>query len=131
VEPASTEATAPTTTPAVEPVPATEQQQPAAAPTIATEEEAAGQSDAGEESISIGDPASEAVTGAVPPVSAAPGVHSGSGTVVVTVSTPPPPPPSAPVAEPAPPVAAPPVEAPAPESSGGDGESAAPEEPSL
>jgi RNA polymerase sigma factor (sigma-70 family) len=132
VEAATTEVTtAPAATPAVEPAPAAEQ--PATEPALVTEEEAAGQSNAGEESISIGDPASEAVTGAVPPVSTAPGVHSAGGTVVVTVggSTPPPPPPSPPVSEPAPPVAEPPVEAPAAEDSGSDGESAAPEEPAL
>jgi RNA polymerase sigma factor (sigma-70 family) len=96
------ETTAPSASPAVEPVP--EAQEPAAAPApAATDEEAAGQSNAGEETISAGDPAVEAVTGATPPAGSTPGVHSGGSTVVVTVggSTPPPPPP-APAAEPAP-----------------------------
>jgi RNA polymerase sigma factor (sigma-70 family) len=130
VEAATTEATtAPVPAPTAEPAPAAEQ--PTPEPALAAEEEAAGQSNTDGESIGIGDPTSEAVTGAVPPASTAPGVHSGGGTVVVTVQTPPPPPPPAPVAETAPPVAMPPVEAPTPESSGSDGESAAPEEPAL
>jgi RNA polymerase sigma factor (sigma-70 family) len=131
---AAPEATVPEPTPTLEPVPET--RAPTAAPAPASVEEAAGQSNAGEESITAGDPASEALTGAtsptgaLPPASATPGAHSGGGTVVVTVggsgSTPPPPPADPPASEPAPPPA-PPAESPPPASSGGDGESASPE----
>jgi RNA polymerase sigma factor (sigma-70 family) len=130
----ATEATIPEPTPTVEPVPETQTPAP---PAPATAEEAAGQSSAGEESITAGDPASEALTGAtsptgaVPPAGTTPGAHSGGGTVVVTVggsgATPPPPPPSPPATEPAPPPAAPPAEPPPAASSGTDGESALPE----
>jgi RNA polymerase sigma factor (sigma-70 family) len=103
--------------------------------TTATVEEAAGQSNA-EETISAGDPASEALTGATAPTGAAvptgapAGAHSGGGTVVVTVggsgSTPPPPPASEPAPAPAPPAESPP---PASSSETGDGDtgSTAPE----
>jgi RNA polymerase sigma factor (sigma-70 family) len=130
---AAPEATVPEPTPTVAPAP--EAEAPATAPAPATVEEAAGQSKAGEESITSGDPASEAVTGAtsptgaLPPPSATPGAHGGGGTVVVTVggSTPPPPPSADPPAsESAPPPAAP-VESSPPASSGGDGESSLPE----
>jgi RNA polymerase sigma factor (sigma-70 family) len=131
---AAPEATVPEPTPTAEPIPEAEAP---VAPAPATVEEAAGQSNAGEESITSGDPASEALTGAtsptgaVPPISATPGAHGGGGTVVVTVggSTPPPPPPASPPAsEPTAPPTAPPAESPPPPaSSGGDGESASPE----
>ena len=128
------EATVPT---AVEPAP---QEQPVAEPApVALDAEANGQSAPSEETISTGDPAVEAVTGATPPGTAA-GAHSGGGTVVVTVggspatpSSPPPPPPAA--AEPPPP-AAPPVESPPPaeeppppSSDSGDGETPPPPPP--
>jgi RNA polymerase sigma factor (sigma-70 family) len=89
----------------------------------ATSEEAAGQSNAGEETISAGDPAVEAVNVATPPVGSTPGVHNGGSTVVVTVgSAPTPPPPAAPATEPAP-EAAPPAESPPPaDPESGDGE---------
>jgi RNA polymerase sigma factor (sigma-70 family) len=121
------EAKAPPAPVAVEPAPEAPVVEPA--PTPATgDEEAAGQSNAGEETISTGNPAVEAVTVATPPAGSAPGVHSGGSTVVVTVggSTPPPPPATT---EPAP-EAAPPAESPPPaEAESGDGEtgSAAPE----
>ncbi len=124
------EATAPAPAPAaVEPAPAAAAEE--TAPAAPAEVEAAGQSNADDESIAVSDPAGESVTGATTPTGAAPaagavpGAHSGGSLVVVTVgsgSTPPPPPPPAPVVEPAPPVA-PPAESPAPEG----GESAAPE----
>ncbi len=108
------EATAPPAEPAVEPVPAEEPVEPAP---VALDEEAAGQSAAGEETISTGDPASEAVTGATAPAGTvtpgAAGAHSGGSTVVVTVgggSTTP----TAPAAT-TPPPAAEPAPAPAPE----------------
>jgi RNA polymerase sigma factor (sigma-70 family) len=127
------EATAPAPAPTVEPAPEAAAVEPA--PAATAEEGAAGQSNAGEESIGGGDPANESVTGATAPTGtgptagAAPGAHSGGGTVVVTVGgsvTPPPSPAAAPATEPAPPVA-PPAESPPPEESGADGESAAPE----
>ena len=113
---------------AVEAAPEAPTAEPAPTP-AAGDEEAAGQSNAGEETISTGNPAVEAVTVATPPAGSAPGVHSGGSTVVVTVggSTPPPPPPAA--TEPTP-EAAPPAESPPPaEAESGDGEtgSAAPE----
>jgi RNA polymerase sigma factor (sigma-70 family) len=115
------EATTPPPVPAVEPAP----QEAAVEPTpIAADEEAAGQSATGEETVSAGGPAVEAVTGATPPAGATAGAHSGGGTVVVTVggspSTPSTPPPasSPPATEPAPPAAEAPVESPPAESSG-------------
>jgi RNA polymerase sigma factor (sigma-70 family) len=129
------EAAAPAAPPAVEAVPAQETAEPAAVP-VAIDQEASGQSTGGEETISTGDPAAEAVTGATPPSGVVAGVHNGGGTVVVTVGgtapTPPatpapaesPPPPS----EPAP--ADPPAESPPPASPSeteGDGEVAVPE----
>jgi RNA polymerase sigma factor (sigma-70 family) len=131
---AEPEAATPPPVPAVEPVPAAAA--PTAEPTLVSDEEAAG-SNAGEEAITGGDPASEALTGATAPTgtaaatSPAPGAHGGSTVVVVVGTTTPPPPPAAapPVTEPAP-APAPPVEAsPAPEGTSGDGE-AAPAEPS-
>ncbi len=112
----------------VEPVPA--QTEGTEATTRAVEAEATGQS--AEETISTGDPAAEAVTEATPPAGAAPGAHSGGGTVVVTVggspsgsappASPPPassPPPSEPAPAPAPPPPAePPAETQPPASSG-------------
>ncbi len=133
------EATEPPAPPAVEPAP----KEPAAesAP-VALEEEAVGQSASGEETISTGDPAVEAVTGATPPAGATPGAHSGGGTVVVTVgggpssttsSPPPPPPPAAePAPAPAPPAESPPAESPPPSSGSGEGEvSSPPSEPAA
>jgi RNA polymerase sigma factor (sigma-70 family) len=125
VTPEATTAPAP---PQVEPVP----QDPALEPTpTAASEEAAGQSAAGEETISSGDPATEAVTGATPQATAPAGVHSGGGTVVVVVSstgstTPPPPPASPPATEPEP-AAEPPAESAPPAATSGDGEASAPE----
>jgi RNA polymerase sigma factor (sigma-70 family) len=96
---------APETAPAVEPVQAeTEAAVPAA------EEEASGQA-TGEETISTGDPAVEAVTGATPQSGSTAGAHGGSGTVVVTVTGPPP---SSPPAESPPPSSSPPPSEPAP-----------------
>jgi RNA polymerase sigma factor (sigma-70 family) len=120
------EATAPPAPPQVEAAP----QEPALEPTpTAASEEATGQSTAGEETISGGDPATEAVTGATPQAAAPAGAHSGGGTVVVVVgstgSTPPPAPPSAPATEPEP-AAEPPVES-VPPAASGDGEASAPE----
>jgi RNA polymerase sigma factor (sigma-70 family) len=107
---------------AVEPAPQAPATEPAPAAATA-DEEAAGQSNADEETISGGDPAVEAVTPATPPAGTTPGVHSGGSTVVVTVvGSTPPPPPAAPVAEPAP-AATPPAESPPPaEAESGDGE---------
>jgi RNA polymerase sigma factor (sigma-70 family) len=123
--------TAPPAAPAVEPVP----QEPAAEPVpTAIDEVATGQADGDEETISTGDPAVEAVTGATPPAGTAAGAHSGGGTVVVTVggspsSTPPPassPPPSEPAPAPAPPPAAPAESPPASSGSAGEGETPPP-----
>jgi RNA polymerase sigma factor (sigma-70 family) len=119
---------APPATPAVEPVPV----QPEAETVSAAEEEATGQS-AGEETISTGDPAMEAVTEATPQSGAQAGAHGGSGTVVVTVggstSSPPaespPPAPSPPQSEPAP-APTPPAESPPAGSSSGEGEAPSP-----
>jgi RNA polymerase sigma factor (sigma-70 family) len=112
------EATTQPPVPAVEPAP----QEAAVEPTpITADEEAAGQSAAGEETISAGGPAVEAVTGATPPAGVTAGAHSGGGTVVVTVggsgsgsapSTPPPASTTPPATEPAPPPAEPPAAAP-------------------
>ncbi len=109
----SPEAVAPAP-PAVESLPAAPAPEP---DPVVLDDEAAGQSAAGEE-ISTGDPAGEAVTGATPPVGATPPPGAGHGTapvVVVTVgagpAAPAPPASAPPVAEPAP---APPVEAEAP-----------------
>jgi RNA polymerase sigma factor (sigma-70 family) len=120
------EEVAPPAAPAVEPAP-----EPAAvkpAPAAATEEEAAGQSTSGEETIAGGNPAAEAVTGATPQAGVPAGAHSGGGTVVVTVGSPPPPPPptpTPPAAEPAP-APAPPAESP-PASSSSESEAPSPE----
>jgi RNA polymerase sigma factor (sigma-70 family) len=128
------QATAPPAAPAVEPAP----QEPAVEPVpAASDEEVAGQSASGEETVSAGDPAVEAVTGATPPAGGTAGAHSGGGTVVVTVGggpappTPPaastpPPPSSPPAAEPAPPPA-PPAESTAPANSGAAEGEAAPD----
>jgi RNA polymerase sigma factor (sigma-70 family) len=120
------EVTAPPAAPAVEPAPQEPVVEPA--PVAAADEEAVGQSTAGEETISVGDPAGESVTGAIPPAGAGAGAHSGGGTVVVTVggttspTTPPPvappatePTSSAPPAEPA-------TESPPPSSGSTEGE---------
>ena len=124
-----------TTPPPAAPVVDSAPQEAAVEPTpIAAEEEAAGQSASGEETISAGDPAVEAVTGATPPAGATAGAHSGGGTVVVTVGGgPTAPPPAAvtpPAAEPTPP-AAPPAESPPASSDAGEGEAPPPtaEEP--
>jgi len=119
---ATPEATTPPP-PAAEPAP----QEPAPvepAPAAATDVEAAGQSTGDEETISAGNPATEAITGATPQAGAPAGAPSGGGTVVVTVGSAPPPAPAPPAAEPAPapaPAAAPAAESP-PASSGGEGE---------
>jgi RNA polymerase sigma factor (sigma-70 family) len=122
----------PTPPPAVEAAP---QEEPATEPVpVALDEEAAGQSAGGEETISTGDPATEAVTGATPQTGTTPGAHSGGGTVVVTVGGSPSTAPSSspPAAEPAPAPAAPPAESspPAsespPPSGSSEGESASP-----
>jgi RNA polymerase sigma factor (sigma-70 family) len=114
--------------PAIEPVP---QDPPAeAAPEVlptASPEESAGQSTAGAETVSTGDPAVEAVNGAAPQ-GGAPGVHGGGNTVVVTVGgtspTPPPPVSTPATAEPAPPPA--PAESAPPASESAAGETSAP-----
>ena len=105
--------------------------EPAPAP---IEEVAAGQSNAGEETISIGDPTTQGVTAATPSAGTAAGAHGGTTTVVVTVGTTTPPPagPSSPPAAESPPPEAAPVEASPPppaESTPADGETeaAAPE----
>jgi RNA polymerase sigma factor (sigma-70 family) len=122
------EATVPPPAEAIEPVP----QEPAAEPVPApapAEEEAAGQSNVGEEMISAGDPAVETVTAATPPAGAAAGAHGSGGTVVVVTvggdSSPPPPPPSNPAPETTPPPAAPPAESPPPAASS-EGETPSP-----
>jgi RNA polymerase sigma factor (sigma-70 family) len=121
---------APTATPAVEPAP----QDPAAEPVpelAPASEEAAGQSNASDETVGAGGPAVEAVTGGTPQPGASSGAHAGGGTVVVTVggSAPPPSssPASEPASEPAPPPAesSPPAESP-PSSSSGSSEGEAP-----
>ncbi len=119
VDPAPVEAeAAPVEEPAAEPVP------------VALDEQAAGQSASSEETISTGDPAVEAVTGATPPAGVTPGAHGGGSTVVVTVGGAPAttPPPAATTPPPAT-EAAPPVEStpPASDSSEGEGEAPAPE----
>ena len=123
--------------PAVEPAP----QEPAVEPApTATDEEAVGQSTTGEETISVGDPAAESVTGAIPPAGAGAGAHSGGGTVVVTVggtASPATPPPAStpPATEPAPsaPPAEPAAESPPPSSGDSEGEAPLPasESPAL
>jgi RNA polymerase sigma factor (sigma-70 family) len=120
------EASAPPATPAVEPAPATPDAEVAPP---ASGEEAAGQSAGGEETISTGDPAVEAVTGATPPAGTTAGAHNGGGTVVVTVGgSPPPPPSSSPPPAPAPaPPPAPPAESPPPADSGSAGAGEAPQ----
>jgi RNA polymerase sigma factor (sigma-70 family) len=114
VAPSAPEAVTPPAEPAVDAAPEPTATEPAPEPAPAAIEESAGQSSAGEETISVGNPTAEAVTGATPQGGIGPGVHSGGSTVVVTVggTAPPPPPPSSPpAAEPAPePAPAPPVE---------------------
>jgi RNA polymerase sigma factor (sigma-70 family) len=104
--------------PAVETAPqaaAEKAPEPPPAPT----EEAAGQSTAGTETVSVGDPSSESVTAASPSAGVAAGVHGGATTVVVTVAATPPPPVAAPpAAESAPPVAAEPTPEATPPSDG-------------
>ncbi len=130
---AKPEATPPPAEPAIEAAPQAPPAEAAPETTpVAGEEEAAGQSNAGDETVGGGDPAVEAVTGATPPAGAAAGAHGGT-TVVVTVgggSSSPPPPPSPPAAEPVP-EPAPPAEAAAPPASSGsvEGEGAAAEPP--
>ena len=149
------EATAPAPPPAVEPAPEAATADPAPTPT--SEREAAGQSNVADESITVGDPTSEGLTGATSPTGTAPGAGAGAhggGTVVVTVGSGPASPPAPPAAEPAPPVAPPaespaappaatpaespaapsaesPAESPAPTGSGTDGDSAASAEPAI
>jgi RNA polymerase sigma factor (sigma-70 family) len=117
---------APAEEPATEPVP------------VAVDEQAAGQSTTGEETIVTGNPTVEAVTGATPPAGVTPGAHGGGGTVVVTVggsSAPATTPPAAAAAPPPPAESAPPVvESPPPasDSSEGEGEGEVPApEPAL
>lgn len=130
---------APTTEPAVEPVPAppvepAQEETPATTPPSAEEDEAAGQSAATEGSGGIGTPDSEGITAAAPSSGSAAGAHASPGTtVVVTVggsppSTPPTPttpPPAAPPAEPTPPPPPPASEA---GTGAGDTEASAPTE---
>ena len=108
------EVTAPAPAPAVEPAPEAAAAEPAPVP--ATEGDAAGQSNVGDESTTVGDPTSEGLTGATSPTGTAPGAGAhGGGTVVVTVGSSPaasPAPAAPPTTEPAPP-AAPPAESPA------------------
>jgi RNA polymerase sigma factor (sigma-70 family) len=111
------EAVTPPAEPAVETTPEAAAE-PAPEPPPAPAEESAGQSSTGQETVSVGNPTAEALTGATPQSGAGPGAHSGGSTVVVTVGgTAPPPPPSPPVAEPAP-EPAPPAESSPPASSG-------------
>jgi RNA polymerase sigma factor (sigma-70 family) len=90
---------APTAAPAEEPT-------PAPAPVPAEDEEAAGESAAGEEET-IGDSETEGITAAEPSEEVA-GAHGGSSTVVVTVGGKPSTPPSEPAPAPAPPPSPPP-----------------------
>jgi RNA polymerase sigma factor (sigma-70 family) len=121
----------PTATPAVEPAPQAPTAEPAPELAPTTSEEAAGQSNAGEETVSVGGPAVEAVTGATPQPGASAGAHAGGGTVVVTVGgSAPPSSSSEPASEPAPPPAesSPPAESPPSSSSGApEGEAPSPE----
>jgi RNA polymerase sigma factor (sigma-70 family) len=114
--------------PEVAPVPA-EDPAPEAVP-VAIDEQA-GQSATSEETISTGDPAVEAVTGASPPTGVTPGAHGGGSTVVVVTvgGSPTAAPPPATTTPPPPAEAAPPVEAtpPVSDSSEGEGEAPAPE----
>jgi RNA polymerase sigma factor (sigma-70 family) len=122
----------PAAPPTVEPAPQEPTVGPAPNPApVAGKDEAAGQSNAGEETISTGDPAVEAVTGATPQPGASAGAHGGGGgTVVVTVGGSPPPPPSPPAAtEPAPGPMAPAAESAPPASSGPSEGEAPPIEP--
>ncbi len=124
VAPSAPEAVTPPAEPAVEAAPEPTATEPAPEPVPAAVEDSAGQSSAGEETVSIGNPTAEAVTGATPQGGTGPGVHSGGSTVVVTVGGTAPPPPSPP-AEPAPePAPAPPVESPPPAASGSEEASA-------
>ncbi len=100
---------------------------PGLAPTT-TSDDGAGQSNAGDETVSGSDPTVESVTGATPPAGAGAGAHGGGGTVVVTVGGPPPtstapssPPPASgpPPSEPSEPAPPPPAESPPPASGGG------------
>jgi RNA polymerase sigma factor (sigma-70 family) len=101
IEPVEAVEAPPVPTPVEEPAEATP-------PPVATaEEEAAGESAAGEE-VTIGDSENEGITSAKPSDEVA-GAHGGSGTVVVT-TTPPPPPPSASTPPPSEPTAPPPSE---------------------
>jgi RNA polymerase sigma factor (sigma-70 family) len=118
---------------AVEAAPQDVPAEPAPESAPAPSEEAAGQSSAGPETVSIGDPNSEGVTAASPSSGVAAGAHSGTATVVVSVgtTTPPPAPAAPPAAEPAPPAAEPAPEEAAPpagsEAGDGDTGAAAPE----
>ncbi len=126
---------APEAAPATEPVPADTEAAP-----VALEEEASGQA-AGEETISSGDPAVEAVTGATPQSGTPAGAHGGGGTVVVIVSgspssppaeSPPASSPSEPAPAPAPPPAEPPAESPPPPGAGsGEGEASSSPDPAA
>ena len=108
------------------------------APTPVASEEAADQSNVGDESVTAGLPNSEAVNGATPSTgTVAAGAHGGSGTVVVTVggTTPPPAPATpaatspAPEAAPAPPANESPPPSTEPSTGSVAGESAPPETP--
>jgi len=124
-----------TATPPAAPVLEPASQGPPAEPaptSTATSGEGAGQSNAGEETVSVGDPTAEAVTGATPSAGAGAGAPSGGGTVVVTVggspSSPPPPSSSSPPATEPAPAPAPPAESPPPASSGSsEGEAPSPD----
>jgi RNA polymerase sigma factor (sigma-70 family) len=87
---------------------------PAPAPEVAVDEDA-GQSNAGEDTATVGDPNVEAINAATPSTGAAAGAgaHGGGTTVVVTVggSGTAPPPTAPPASEPAPAPAPPPAEA--------------------
>ena len=112
VEPDSKAALAPVEAPPVPAPTATEgEADPAPVPAPA-EEEAAGESAAGEE-VTVGDSTSEAITAAKPSEEVA-GAHGGTGTVVVTAGGSPPPsepPASEPPPTSEPPPSSPPVEA--------------------
>ncbi len=110
---------------AVEAAPQDPPAEPAPEPAPAPSQEAAGQSSAGSEVVSVGDPSAEGVTAASPSTGVTAGAHGGAATVVVTVGTPTPPPAAAPpAAEPAPPAAEPVAETPP----ASDGEAAEGEE---
>ncbi len=125
------EAVTPPAATAIETAPQAPAAEPPLEPAPIAVEESAGQSKTGEETVSVGNPSGEAVTGATPQGGTSPGAHSGSGSTLVVVvvggSAPPPPPPaeSPPATEPAPPPAAPPAES-SPPAGPAEGEAPAP-----